>query len=174
MLECNDGQTVLAESMVILEYLEDISPATYSAEQRARTRLFAALFPGKLSSFPILKTEPGSNEEAAAIENLRASLQAMNQFLLETPGSGPFLLGEEWTYAESAAAPFAQRLSHVLPVLRPELDPKQWMKEDNLLRLSEWFEAVCARSSCVESLPPPAELIESFGAMVERMKKMSA
>jgi len=173
VLEGDDG-FALAESMVILDYLEDIVPMEgHTAEQRARMRLFAALFPGRLSSFPILKTEPGSSEEATAVDKLRADLRAMNTFLEET-GPGPFLFGEAFSYAECAAAPFAQRLSIVLPGLRPELSLKAWVHEDGLHRLGTWIESVCARPSCVESLPPPQELCESYGAMVERMKGMAA
>ena len=38
----------------------------------------------------------------------------------------------------------------------------------------EGLDAVCARESCVSSLPPPDELRDSFSAMVERMKGMQA
>jgi glutathione S-transferase len=173
MIECDDGSTVLAESMVLLDYLDDLHPPSLTLEQRARARLFATLFPGRLSSFGILKCEPGSSEEAAAVEKLRADLKAMDNFLAET-GPGPFLYGEEFSCAEAAAAPFAQRLIHVLPGVRPELDPKAWMANDGLGRLAGWMQAVCERESCVESLPPPAELVESFSKMVERMKAAAA
>lgn len=169
MLECNDGSTVLAESMVLLDYLDDIQPPSLTPEQRARARLFATIFPGRLGSFGILKCDPDSSDESAAVEKLRADLKAMDQFLAET-GPGPFLFGTDFSYAEAAAAPFAQRLIHVLPGIRPKLDPKVWMADDGLLRLATWMEAVCERESCVESLPPPAELVESFSKMVERMK----
>lgn len=170
-MECDDG-FVLAESMVILDYLEDIAPvAGQTAKQRARMRLFAALFPGRLSSFPILKAESGSDEEATAVAKLRADLRTMNTFLVES-GPGPFLLGDSFSYAECAAAPFAQRLRVVLPGLRPQLDFKDWVREDGLERLDAWMDAVCARPSCVDSLPPPQEMVESYGAMVERMKGM--
>ena len=185
LLEASDGKAVIAESMVILDYLEDLSPASqFTAEQKARMRLFANLFPGRLSSFGILKTEPGSEEETAAVEKLREDLRAMDAFLTETPtdsAGGPFLFGSDFTYAESAAAPFAQRLAIILPSLRPAvdggrpaLDPKAWMAEDSLTRLSGWMEAVCERPSCVDSLPPPDELCASYSAMVERMKGMAA
>lgn len=165
-----EGGFVLAESMVILDYLEELAPADgMTAEQRARMRLFAALFPGRLSSFPILKTDPGSDAEAAAVSKLRDDLRAMNAFLQET-GPGPFLFGEAFSYAEFAAAPFAQRLSIVLPGLRPALSLKAWMEEDGLERLVKWMDAVCAQPSCVETLPPPQELCTNYGAMIERMK----
>jgi len=173
VLECNDGSTVLTESMVLLDYLDDIHPPSLTPEQRARARLFATLFPGRLSSLAILKCDPGSSEEAAAIEKQRTDLQAMDKFLAET-GPGPFLFGDDFSYAEAAAAPFAQRLIHVLPGLRPDLDPKVWMADDGLGRLAGWMEAVCGRESCVESLPPPAELVENFGKRVEKMKAAAA
>ena len=184
LLEANDGKAVIAESMVILDYLEDLSPASqFTAEQKARMRLFANLFPGRLSSFGILKAEPGSEEETAAVDKLREDLRAMDAFLAETTtdsAGGPFLFGSDFSYAEAAAAPFAQRLAIILPNLRPAveggrpaLDPKAWMAEDSLTRLSDWMDAVCARPSCVDSLPPPDELCASYSAMVERMKGMA-
>ena len=66
-------------------------------------------------------------------------------------------------------------MSIILPALRPDsCDLKAWLKEDGLDRLGAWLDAVCARESCVNSLPPPDELRESFSAMVERMKGMQA
>ena len=165
-----DDDFVLAESMVILDYLEDLAPADgQTAEQRARMRLFAALFPGRLSSFPILKADAGSEEESAAVAKLRSDLRLINTFLEET-GPGPFLLGPSFSYAECAVAPFVQRLVVVLPGLRPELDLKAWVREDGLDRLDAWLDAICSRPSCVDSLPPPQEVVKSYGAMIERMK----
>jgi len=173
VLECDDGNTVLAESIVILEYLDDLSPGIEtSAEQRARARLFATLFGGRLSSMPILKEELGSEGEAKAVERLRTDLRAMDAFLSAT-GPGPFLFSE-FGYAEAAVAPFAQRLAIVLPGVRPQLSVRAWMEEDQLDRLCGWMDAVCSRSSCVDTLPPPDELVERMQAMAERMKAMAA
>ena len=151
------------------------SPAAgFTAVQRARARLFANLFPGRLSSFGILKTESGSEEEAAAVTKLRQDLRTMNAFLLASHPTGPFLFGSEFSYAEAAAAPFAQRLATVLPGLRPEHDPRKWMAEDELSRLADWLTAVCARPSCADTLPPEDDLITGFSKLVDRMKAMSA
>lgn len=168
-----DDDDVLIESMVILDYLEDIAPGELTARQRARSRLFATLWPGKLSSIGILKTEAGSEAEAQAVAKLRQDLRAMDAFLSETNADGPYLHGSEFSYAEYACAPFAARLAVVLPGLRPELDPLQWMKDD-LPRLHGWFEATCARASCVDTLPPPDELTANYAKLVERMKAMAA
>lgn len=174
LISLDDG-SVLVESMVILDYLEEVAPqGSLSAMQKARARLFAALYPGRLSSFSILKTDPGSDEEAAAVAKLRQDLRAMNAFLLDSDPSGPFLFGSSFTYAECAAAPFAQRLMTVLPGLRPDIDIQKWLAEDDLGRLAGWMDAVCARPSCTETIPPASELCDSFQKLVQMMKAREA
>ena len=80
-------------------------------------RLFATLFP-RPSSFGILKADVGSEEEQAAVATLRKTLKAMNDFLVSSSDErGPFLFGEEFSYAESAAAPCAASLHRAA---RPE------------------------------------------------------
>jgi len=57
----------------------------------------------------------------------------------------------------------------VLPGLRPAIDPLELMRERGLSRLMAWMEAVRARPSCTASLPPPANLVESYKRLLERM-----
>lgn len=174
LLEADDDG-VLIESMVILEYLEEKAPtAGLTAAQRAKARLFATLFPNWLNWFGILRSDPGSEEEAAAISKLREGMRSANAFLESTGTAGPFLFGSDFSIAESATAPFIQRLSAVLPGMRPDCNPKAWMAEDELHRLEAWTDAVCSRPSCVESIPPSEELVESYGKLLERMKSMPA
>lgn len=89
-----------------------------------------------------------------------------------TPTHPPVLFGSEFSFAESATAPFIQRLTAVLPGMRPNLDPKSMMAEEELSRLAGWTEAVCSRPSCVESIPQSEELVQSYGKLLERMKAM--
>ena len=87
-----DEDGVLIESMVILEYLEDIyasTPSSLSAAQRARARLFATLFPTWLNWFSILRAEEGSEEEASAVAKLREGMRSLNAFLEESDPDGP-------------------------------------------------------------------------------------
>ena len=107
-------ETTLIESLVILEYLEDLQPSEFTAEQRARARLWASLVPSWLSWFTILRADAGSDAEAAAIAKVRDGLRAMDTFL-DTTADGPFVLGSEFTMAEAATAPFISRLMLVLP-----------------------------------------------------------
>ena len=47
------------------------------------------------------------------------------------------------------------------------------MEAEGLSRLAAWTRAVCARESCIDTLPPKEELIESYGKLIERMKAMT-
>ena len=169
---------VLIESMVILEYLDDlIDSDKYSAAERARARLWATLVPTWLSWFTILRADAGSEEEASAVAKVREGLRAMDKFLsagAEAAADGPYVLGGDFSLAEAATAPFVMRLMNVLPGLRPELDPAVWLADDGLERLERWTRAVCARPSCVETLPPTTELQASYTKLLERFKAMGA
>jgi glutathione S-transferase len=183
-----DGLPPLIESMVILDWMEEEYPSSgpfsESAAARARARLFASLGPGWMSTMAVLRSEAGSEEEAQAVSKLRANLKAMDAFLRETKrgdGGGvgaheePYLLGADFSYAECATAPFAQRLKYLLPGLRPNLGRVEaWLEADGCTHMAAWLEAVCSRPSCVDSLPPPSELIESWARLLERMKSAAA
>lgn len=167
--------TVLIESMVIVEYLEECHGVPQSAAARARCRLWATLVPSWLQWFSVLRTEAGSEAEAIAVAKLRDGLRAMDRLLMDGAGDGPFVLGSDFSLAEAATAPFAQRLVVVLPKLRPELgEPLDWIAADGLTRLSEWMGAVCSRPSCVDTLPPAEVLQESYERLLERFKAMPA
>lgn len=172
-LEPSAGPT-LVESMVICEYLDDITGQEYTPHQRAACRLWATLMPNWFAYVAILKTEPGSEDEKTAVHELRQGLRAADAFLSRRPEatSGPFLLGDRFSLAEIATAPFAQRFVAVLPGMRPDLEPRQILADDGLTRLNAWLDAVCARPSCSATIPPPEELVTSYTALLERMKAM--
>ncbi len=181
VLETDDGQT-LVESIVICEYLQDVSDASArrgpqsaarsrkSAGSKATARLFAELFPSAISYIPVLKADAGSDEEREAVGTLRDGLRALDSFLTShADPAGPFLAGEAFGLGEVATAPFALRLVRVLPELRPSVDPRQIMAEEQLDRLLRWFDAVCERPSCNDTIPPTSELVESYSKLLERM-----
>ena len=91
LLETDDG--VLIESMVIVEYLEDQSAeqSSLTAAQRARARLFATLFPAWMNWVGVLRAEPNSEEEAAAVAKLREGMRCVNcaKHLLRVVGTAP-------------------------------------------------------------------------------------
>lgn len=170
-----DGM-VMVESMVILEYLQDKFPgAETTPERRAACRLFADRFSSCISYMPVLKATAGSSEESEALEKLVAGLKSVDAFLREFgDDEGPFLLGSTFSLAEEACAPFAQRFFTVLPGIRPEHNPIALLEEHGLTRLLDWFEAVCTRPSCVETIPPADELVGGYRSMLERMAAATA
>ena len=171
-----DDGGVLIESMVILEWLEDNAQQTYTAEEKATARLWATLVPTWLNWFSVLRADPGSDDESAAMEKLHAGLRAMDAFLeaRSKGGDGPFVLGDSFSFAECATAPFAQRLNTVLPGMRPELDVSKYLASEKLRYVSRWMRAVCERPSCMQTLPPKEELQESYEKLMERFKAMPA
>ena len=173
VLEVDDGDVsmTMVESMVILEYLQDRWPlSSETPEKRAMCRLFADRFSSCISYMPVLRAEAGSTEESEALEKLVAGMKSLDAYLREFgDDKGPFLLGSTFSVAEEACAPFAQRFFTVLPGIRPEHDPRELLSEHGLTRLLAWFEAVCARPSCVETIPPPDELVGGYQKMLARM-----
>lgn len=180
LIEINAGERegrVMVSSLDICEYLltkEGAADDGRSPVQRESARRFASSFQKELSGaawVPILLTEPGSDQECGALEKLRARLRAVDALLQESEASGPFLLGNDFSIAEIASAPFALRLAKVLPALRPTILPDAIMATEGLTRLREWFAAVCARPSCAQSLPPVAEVAADYSAMIEAHTK---
>ena len=75
---------VLIESMVILEYLDDlIDSDKYSAAERARARLWATLVPTWLSWFTILRADAGSEEEARRGTGEQEMAMLVKRFVLD-------------------------------------------------------------------------------------------
>lgn len=178
LLEVSEGGPILVESLVIVEYLHDLSldsssEASMNAMQKASARLFTSLCQPKLSYINILKADAGSEEEAKATEELRSGLREIDSYLQQHgDSSGPFFFGESFSVlAEAVLSPFVQRLVTVLPALRPNINPLTIMDEDGLSRLAAWTQAIITRPSCVDTIPPAEELATGFSKMLERMKQ---
>jgi len=172
----DEGSPPLVESLIVCEYLEDRWPmmAELTAQQRAAVRLFVEKFNAAMSYAALLRAEEGSEAEAQAKEALTTGMQAMDSYLRTYANAqGPFFLGDRFSLAEEACAPFALRLWHVLPALRPQHSPAQILTEHKLTRLSSWLEAVVERPSVKATALAPDEMVESFAKMLDRMKTIA-
>jgi len=171
-----DESTALVESLVICDYLEELAPrANENAVERALARLWVSRFSDNLPYVAVLKTDEGSDEEAAALAKLREGMRALDGFLREHGRhNGPFLL-DDFSLAETCTAPFAQRFVVCMPGLRPSLgEPYDMLEAEGCERLAAWMRSVCERPSCVVSLPPPDDLVSSYAKLLERMRAMAA
>ena len=88
-------------------------------------------------------------------------------------GDGPFV-GDAFGHVEEAAAPFACRLTRLLPALRPQHSIDAMLAEQGLDRLRAWLDAVTVRPSCTSTMPTTDEMVESSRKMMERIKAMAA
>jgi glutathione S-transferase len=171
---------LLVESLAICEFLQEecvTGGAQVTSAERYGARLWATLFSNWFSYIPILKAAPGSDEEAQAIDQLKAGMRAADAYLRQVPRAGeggPFLLGKAFSLAEVATAPFVMRFAKVLPGLRPSIQPNELMAQEGLTRLSEWLDAVCARPSCTATIPDDETLTQNYSKMLERMKATAA
>ena len=166
------GDDVLVESMVILEYLDRESAADPIV--RASERLLAAELPKSFGYISVLKEEEGSEAEATAIETLVDSLKSADALLrTHARGDGPFV-GDAFGHVEEAAAPFACRLTRLLPALRPQHSIDAMLTEHKLDRLKAWLDAVTDRPSCTSTMPTKEEMVDSSKKMMARIKEMAA
>ncbi|KAL1914861.1 uncharacterized protein VTP21DRAFT_7953 [Calcarisporiella thermophila] len=102
------GEETIVESLIILEYLlekygNNTSIQVQDPLARAQSRLFLGLFERVLPHF--FKAFSAGVEE---YEQFLKGLREINDFLVKQ-SDGPFLLGEELTYADIAVAPFFAR-----------------------------------------------------------------
>ena len=168
LLEVGDDFT-LAESMVILEYLEDEWPReAVDARRRALERLLASTFSSSVPYFPLLKAAEGSAEEAEALGALTDGLRAVDAFLRAHGSTTSPFFTDGFGMADAACAPFLMRLRLVLPLLTRH-DPAAMCEAAGCDRMLRWMDAVCDRPSCEDSLPPPETLAGNFKAMLARM-----
>ena len=84
------------------------------------------------------------------------SLGTIND-LLQKRGSGVFLLGTSFSYAECISAPWIQRFYVTMPYFRGIDFEKDILSNFDALPL--WMEGVCGRPSCTASICPEEEMI---------------
>lgn len=148
-----DGDTIVAESEVIAEYLEDAYPETPllpphpagRAASRGLSRFHDLHLAPQLTTlyrFLVGGRAGGDPEVAAALDRLDELLALLENRV----APGPYLLGERFLLCDAAFA-----LSHVYAGLLPAqlgrpVDPARTP------RLSAWFAAVASRPSVAETL----------------------
>ena len=111
--------------------------------------------------------------EATAIEALVDSLKSADALLrTHARGDGPFV-GDAFGHVEEAAAPFACRLTRLLPALRPQHSIDAMLAEHKLDRLKAWLDAVTDRPSCTSTMPTKEEMVDSSKKMMARIKAMA-
>ncbi len=106
------GEFMIAESLVINEYINDLAEAPplfpQAAQQKALARGFIkSTDTSFVSSFYRLLKAQTKQDQANATDKLLAALQQINEAL--TTSTGPYLFGEELSLADIAIYPWFER-----------------------------------------------------------------
>ena len=187
VLDVNDGESVLCESLVVAEYVAELQAnisdddeassrlLPHSPEDRAVMRLFTELCSSSFSYLPILRARDESKLDAA-VEALKSGLKDVDSFLTRMGScEGPFLFGDQFTLAECNVAPFVQRACAVLPTglgSGRSINPLELCDTCQLPRLKAWMNAVMERPSVTKTGVPKDEMIANMEKMLKRFEAM--
>ena len=144
----------IADSTVILEYLEDVYPSPpllpKDPARRAMARFWIELADERLAPAMLgCITAQGEEEQIAAAAKLRHLLVFIEREGLARCGRGPYWLGQEVTLVDLAFYPFFERLpaiQHDQPLALPVIS----------IRLRYWLDAMRQRQS-VRATQNPVE-----------------
>ncbi|ORX49881.1 glutathione S-transferase [Hesseltinella vesiculosa] len=142
-----DG-TRIPESLVIVELVNNLFKAKLFPEdpiKRAQIQVAIELFAVGSLSFQVLR-DGISHEEY--IQKAEAALERLNGFLLEQAASGPYFLGEEYSFADIAFAPIVARF---LVFNKSFINGYAPAAVQNSTRLNEFFQGILSRPSFKES-----------------------
>lgn len=172
--EDGGGSHSLYESLIVNEYIEDAFPGPSLLPagplDRAKARLLIDQFGAKFSpAFGRVMFSGGGDPEAAA-----ALDEAVRWLDGALDPKGPFALGENFTLADCALAPFAIRLRLLEPL-------SGYKAPEDASRVHAWVEACLARPSVqrtmVQEDPDKSyfeQLLEVYRKYVDDRKKAAA
>ncbi|KAF9969480.1 hypothetical protein BGZ65_011895, partial [Modicella reniformis] len=166
-LKIND-KDILFESLVIAEYLAELYPEAglipSDPLQRAKSRYLIQHWANHIQPVQNKAAYTLNNSEASKYrEELIVELEKVNDLLLKaprTPGvnaEGPYYLGEKFTWADLAIAPFLSR-AFLLTEFNEnkEITAEQYPQ---LKRFFEWKAALVNRPSVKNSTPEQKVLV---------------
>ncbi|KAI1300089.1 hypothetical protein EDD11_006334 [Mortierella claussenii] len=170
-----DDKDIILESLFVAEYLVDLHPEAgllpFDALQRAQIRYFIHHWGARLQPVHFKVAFTADSVEANKHrEELVAEFEKINKLLLnvhrkEGDPEGPYFLGERFSFADLAVAPFLARLfllghyNDVKPITAEEFP--------QLKRFFEWQEAVLKRPSVQKSTPSKESLVSGYRKFVK-------
>ncbi|KAF9095447.1 hypothetical protein BGX23_000500 [Mortierella sp. AD031] len=166
-----DDKDIILESLFVAEYIADLHPEAgllpKDPLQRAQTRYLIHHWGARTQPAQHKATFTTDAAEAATFRAaLIVELEKVNTLLLNVHrvegdnASGPFFLGDKFTFADLALAPFLARFF----LMGEYNDLKKVTKEEfpQLERFLEWKEAVLARASVQKATPSQETLTNNY------------
>ncbi|KAK3827286.1 MAG: glutathione S-transferase [Linnemannia gamsii] len=170
-----DDKDIILESLFVAEYVADLHPEAgllpKDALQRAQTRYLIHHWGARTQPAHHKATFTADAAEAATLRAaLITELEKVNSLLLdahrvEGDGNGPFFLGDKFTFADLAIAPFLGRFF----LLGQYNDNKEITKDEfpQFERFFEWKEAVVGRASVQKATPSQETLTNNYRKWVK-------
>ncbi|KAI8369810.1 glutathione S-transferase [Choanephora cucurbitarum] len=152
----------LAESMVIVEYINDRYPEKNLLPKdplkRAQIRFAIEYFSSKVTPefYKFLMNIKAENARADYEKNINQALARFDELLKEQSATGPYFLGEEFSLADIAIAPFVFRIHAINNVL---LDGLKLETVTSSSRLTEYVKGLLTRPSVKDTWIGEEELV---------------
>ncbi|KAF9434568.1 hypothetical protein BGZ76_007796 [Entomortierella beljakovae] len=164
-----DDKDIILESLFVAEYVSDLHPEAglFPSDplQRAQIRYLIHHYGARVQTVHHKATFTTNTTEAAKhYEDLIVELEKFNKLLLnaDRKGSeGPYFLGEKFTFADLAIAPFATRW-FLLSEFNENNKEITAEKYPQLKRFLEWKEAIRTRPSVLKAAPSKELLVEKY------------
>ncbi|RCI04033.1 hypothetical protein CU098_004651 [Rhizopus stolonifer] len=156
-----EGQN-LAESLVIVEYINDRFPEKNLLPKepikRANIRFVIEYFASKVAPefYKLLMNFKAENAKADYEKNLNTALVRLDELLKQQSATGPYFLGEQFSLADVAIAPFVIRIHTINQTLLNGLELETVKSSP---RLTEFIKALIARPSVQETWIGDKELV---------------
>ncbi|ORZ03331.1 thioredoxin-like protein [Syncephalastrum racemosum] len=143
----------IAESLVLVELINDLAPEKKllpaNPVQRAQVRFVIEFYSSKVTplQYGYIRnfTEEGKQN---FITGIATAYERLNELLLEQSPSGPYFLGDEYSIADIAIAPFAGRLE---AFTKNYLKGHEWDIVKSSKRLSDFLKGIQERASYKET-----------------------
>lgn len=168
----HDGKP-LAESMVILEYLEEAWPGQApllpkDAYEKSRVRFWADYIANHFYPcyFALLTSKPDSPEKLAAIEQAKKVFKTVEDAIADFSPEGPFFTGDAFGYLDVVLASLCS-----YPIVLEKIGGFCIPGPEELPRLNKWMGVVGSHPSVKATLNDPEE---AYSDVSELLMKRAA
>ncbi|KAF9413837.1 hypothetical protein BGZ94_000596 [Podila epigama] len=163
---------IVLESLLVAEYVADLHPEAgllpTDPLQRAQTRYLIHHWGARTqpaihkASFTQDVTEARKHlaDLVVELEKVDALLQKVHRKEGDGFGQGSFFLGDKFTFADLAIAPFLARLFLLESYNGNKLPTAQ--ENPKIARFLQWKDAVAKRTSVIKATPAKEDLIEKY------------
>mmetsp|Transcript_14489 Transcript_14489/g.28041 ORF Transcript_14489/g.28041 Transcript_14489/m.28041 type:complete len:314 (+) Transcript_14489:46-987(+) len=172
----DDGNAVF-ESLICAEFVEDKFPGQGTtllpsdAFERAAVRMVIGYWDKAIPLLYRLLRNPDESKDEEIVKDLKSALAKVNS-AFEKQSEGPYFLGDRFSLADLAIAPFIDRLSVVLPHYRSfDPFPADCAEVSRIVRM---YEEVKTRPAFQTTAQDPEYYIHAYSSYGEPKREIKA